>query len=497
MLRKIIGFVFVPALLTLFIGTAHLLPANASTSPYGINAHLAANNVLQKTKDAGIKWVRIDINWFAVEKTMGNFDYTDVDRVVDFADANDLSILAVLAYTPGWANGNKGINYPADNVYYWKYFVQETVVRYNTAIKYWCIWNEPNAKDFFEPGKDVFVEKVFEPAAEIIRGTDPAAFIVGPELSHLTSQDREWYFWMTYILSQSGQYIDILSHHIYKLEGPAHIYELLEQGDHLIPPVKDVIADAGHAGKPFWITETGWHTNEVSEQEQGNKYLEMLQKRKEKNYPQKIFFYEIIDDPTPGIQPWGILRSNLSEKPAYTVYKDFIAGMYDNSPGSGDNEKKKKCFARSISPDDSRGRRQVSHTLSNLRGLRDHLKYLFPPSGKLIDLYYQMSPRFLELALTDSRVYRLSRELMDTIANAAAGNPAAYLNREPDQKTLQNISRLISLLKEKKTSPFFQKILPWAEKQINLLQKEKITLNHYFSHYLAGETRDICRSNEK
>lgn len=497
MLKKIIVLVFIPALLTLFIDTTHLLPANTSTSPHGINAHLVGNNVLQKIKDAGIKWARIDINWFTIEKNLGNFDYTEVDRVVNFANANDLSILAVLAYTPGWANENKGINYPADNVYYWKYFVQETVRRYNTAIKYWCIWNEPNAVDFFAPGKDVFVEKVFDPAAEIIRGTDPSAFIVGPELSHLTSQDREWYFWMTYILTQSGQYIDIISHHIYKLEGPSYVYELLETGDNLIPSVKEVITDAGHGAKPFWLTETGWHTNEVSEQEQGNKYLEMLHKQKEKNYPQKIFFYEIIDDPTPGIQPWGILRSNLSEKPAYTVYKDFIAGKYDGSPGDGDDEKKKKCIARSIYPDDSRGRRQAGQALSSLRSFRDHLKYCFPPSGKWINLYYRMSSEFLELALTDSRIYRLSRELIDSIANAVAGNPAAYLNREPDQKTLKNINRLISLLKEKKTSPSFERILPWAERQINLLQKEKMTLNHYLSHYLAGETRDIHRSNEK
>lgn len=497
MLRKIIDFVFLPVLLTLFTGTAHVLPANVSTSPYGINVHLSSSDVLQKAKDAGIKWIRIDIDWFTIEKTPGNFDYTGVDRVVNFANANDLSILAVLAYTPGWANQNKGINYPADNVYYWKYFVQETVRRYNTAIKYWCIWNEPNAVDFFAPGKDVFVEKVFDPAAEIIRGTDSSAFIVGPELSHLTSQDREWYFWMTYILTQSGRYIDIVSHHIYKLEGPVHIYELLETGDHLIPSVKEVITDAGHGEKTFWLTETGWHTNEVSEDEQGNKYLEMLRKRKEKDYPQKIFFYEIIDDPTPGIQPWGILRSNLSEKPAYTVYKDFIAGKYDDSPGDGGNGEKKKCYARSNYPGDSRGRRQASHTLSNLRGFRDHLKVVFPPSGKLIDIYYDMSGEFQELSLADSRIFQLGRELVFTTAQAVGEDPQAFLNRRLDRETKQKLNHLISLLEKKKTSPSFENTLLWAKQQLTLLQKENITLNHYLILHLGREIQKIQRHGIK
>jgi len=489
MLRKIILF----GISSLILLSGWPLAANVSTSPYGINVHLPGNDVLQKVKDAGIKWIRIDINWFAVEQTVGNFNYTEIDRVVAFADANDLSILAVLAYTPGWANNNKGINYPPDNEFYWKYFVQETVRRYKNSIKYWCIWNEPNLDDFFAEGKDAFVEKIFIPAGDGIRGTDPTAFIVGPGLSHLTSQGREWYFWMTYILTLAGEYIDVVSHHIYKSEGVSRIYDVLEQGDNLIPAVKDVVKDTGHEFKPFWITETGWHTNQVSETEQGDRYLSMLQKRKEKDYPKKIFFYEIKDDPAPGIEPWGILRSDLTAKPAYSVYKDFIAGKYDGSGNGGDEEEEnKQCFAR-YDPDGD-GRKKA-HMLSTLRGFRDYLKRVFPAGDKLVDIYYGKSGEFLELSLSDSRVHRLGQELLYTMARAVGNNPGNYLNRPPDVESTQKINRLITLLKEKKMSPSFERVLFWAEKQLKMV--EKIPLNRYLSRELKREIETLTGKKDR
>ncbi len=484
MRRKII--ITIVSLFALSALSAWLLPANVSTSPYGINVHLSGNDALGKVKDAGIKWIRIDINWFAVENTMGNFNYTNIDRVVNYANANGLSILATLAYTPGWANNNKGINYSPDNEYYWKYFVQETVRRYKNSIKYWCIWNEPNLDQFFAEGKDTFVEKIFIPAGDSIRGTDPTAFIVGPELSHLTSQGREWYFWMTYILTHAAQYIDVVSHHIYKSEGVSRLYQMLEEGDNLIPAVKDVVRDNGHQFKPFWITETGWHTNQVSETEQGNRYLAMLQTRREKDYPKKIFFYEIKDDPAPGISPWGILRSNLTDKPAYTVYKDFIAGLYDDSGNGGEEEENKQCFAENNPNGDSR---KKSYMLSSLRGFRDHLETFFPAGEKLADIYYQNSGELLEISLTDSRIHHLGHELLYTISHAVGQNPGNYLNQTPAPETVQKINRLIALVKEKKTSPSFERILYWTERQLKIAAK--IPLNRYLSHEFKREIETL------
>lgn len=455
----------------LSISLSFVYPANASILPYGINVHNVDNDVLQKVVDAGIKWVRTGANWFAVEIKKGSFDWTQVDRVVNYADAHDLSILFVIAYTPGWANGDKGINYPPDNVSDWENFVRITVNRYKNKVKYWNIWNEPNSVGFFAPGKDVFVERIFLPAARVIRSADPSAFIVGPGLAHLTSLDVEWYFWMKYILTQCSDYIDIVSHHIYKNEGVYYIYELLEIGETLIPSVRSIIEETGHGPKPFWITETGWDTLEFSENVQAERYLEMLQKQREERYPDKIFFYEIIDDPSPGIDPWGILRSDRSEKPAYNVYKDFIAGLYPRNGGgdSNGNAGKKKCYAEeTLKSTRTSGRSQV---LSNLRYLRDTLNYFSPAAQKLTRSYYRFNDQFLELALSDSRIYRLGIELINKSHRFIAKNKDGLLSQALDADMIAKARDLIALLKKKKTSEPFRAAVTWAEAQLNLLKK--------------------------
>jgi hypothetical protein len=485
----------ISVLLLLFsFGAAYA--ANVSPLPYGINVHQVGNNVLKKVVDAGITWIRTGAHWSAVEIQKGIYDWTQVDRVVNYAHSNGLSILLMIGYTPGWANGNKGINYPPDNVADWENFVRLTVNRYKSQVKYWGIWNEPNFIDFFALGKDVYVEKVFLPAARVIRDTDPAAFIVGPGLAHLVSLNEEWYFWMKYILTQAPEYIDIVSHHIYKNEGVFYIYNLLENGEDFIPSVREIVEETGHGLKPFWITETGWNTREFSENEQADRYLAMLQERQNKSYPDKIFFYEIIDDPTPGIDPWGILRSDLSEKPAYNVYKDFIAGKNTNGGGNGNgngDDNKKKCFAERVTPGKGGGGR--SQVLSHLRDFRAGLKNLSPAAQKLVRLYNDANEEFLHVSLNDSRIYRLGVELIDWADRFVTRHKEDYLNQKLEESTTAKIERLLALLKEKELPASLRDLVAWGERQIGLIKGE--TLGDYFLHHLNAEIQRLSWDNSR
>ncbi|MCU0236217.1 MAG: cellulase family glycosylhydrolase [Acidobacteria bacterium] len=388
-----------------------LAAATISPLPYGINVHLASNEILAKTKAAGIAWIRIDIDWSTIETSKGKFNFAEVDRVVNYAAANGLSLYASISSTPGWANGKKGRNHPANNVNDWKSFVARTVNRYKSNIRYWGIWNEPNLDIFFAPGKDVFVQKVLLPAAQTIRATDAAAFIVGPELAHLTTSGSEWYFWMKYILDNAGNYFDIISHHLYEDLGVYFMYELLEEGDHFIPAVKTIVEESGQGGKPFWITETGWNTNRYSETMQANRYLDMLHARARKNYPHKVFFYEISDDPRPSVLPWGILRRNLEAKPAYKTYKDYIAGLLPD-PGNPDEGKtNKKCYAEETAGNGAPA--EENAVLQSMLAARDLLRGYSSAASATVDIYYQWNEEFLALSLADSRIFRLGREIME------------------------------------------------------------------------------------
>ncbi len=393
--------------------TMPLAAVNISSLPYGINVHLSQNSILAKVKAAGIAWIRIDIDWSVIEASRGEYTFGEVDRVVDYANANGLSVYASIGYTPGWANSNKGKTYPATNVAYWKSFITRTINRYKNKVKYWGIWNEPNLKKFFALGKDKFVQQVLLPGVQTIRSADPAAFIVGPELSHKTEAGSEWYFWMKYILDNAGSYFDIISHHLYEDHGVYFMYELLEEGDVLIPAVKKIVQESGQDSKPFWITETGWNTSKYSETMQASRYLDMLHVRARKNYPQKVFFYQIIDSPSSSADLWGILRSDGEAKPAYNTYRDYIAGLLPD-PGNPDEDNvNKKCYAEQTAGNGAPA--AWNPALQKMFHTRDFLRGYSASANETVDMYYAWNKEFLEIALADSRVFNLGREILAQI----------------------------------------------------------------------------------
>ncbi len=425
---------------------AQLTAATISPLPYGINVHLAANEVLAKAKAAGIAWIRIDIDWSTIEASKGRFTFTEVDRVVNYASANGLSIYASIAYTPVWANNKKGRTFPANNVADWKSFVARVIARYKNQIKYWGIWNEPNLKNFFALGKDIFVQKVLLPAGQAIRAADPAAFIVGPDLSHKTAPGSEWYFWMKYILDNAGIYLDIISHHIYEDLGVYYMYELLEEGDKFIPSVKAIIEESGQGNKPFWITETGWNTSRYSEIMQANRYLDMLHNRARRNYPEKVFFYEIIDDPRASSGPFGILRSNLSAKPAYDTYRDYISGLLPD-PGNPDEDKtNKKCYAEQTAGNGAPLKQNAA--LQAMFRARDLLRGYSAAASSSVDIYYQWNEEFQALAMIDSRIFKLGREILEKAKTMLDEGGWRALDKPLPRDLFRNTRTLVGIIRD-------------------------------------------------
>jgi hypothetical protein len=453
---------------------------NISPSPYGINVHLAADALLSKVNDVGIKWIRIDILWNQIEVNNNNFLYGSVDRVINFAHQNGMSVVGVLAYSPTWTNKARKTTLPPDDINLWRRFVEKTVNRYKTKVKYWSIWNEPNLPVFFEAGKDVFLNQIFIPGVQSVKKADPGAFIVGPDLAHKTAQNQEWYFWLKYILDNAGQLIDIITHHIYKDEGVIYLFELLEKGDTLIPSVKQIIEDAGHGSKPFWITETGWHTSRFSEEVQGERYLEFLQLMRQKGFPHKIFFYEIIDDVNVGVDPFGILRSNRSEKPAFRIYADFIAGAYpplEDGDVPGDS---KKCYAEESVASLGDAPRQKT-VLQALRMARGEVLSTLPQGLELVRAYYRHGAEFSALTREDARLSSLGQTLLFTLLQTWQETDPQALSALQGTVVSKG-SQLLALLGNKPISANLRKTLGWCAEQLHLIREEGLDL--YKRHHL-------------
>lgn len=332
-------FAAVFVLLSALVLPGHALAVEAS--PFGVNIHVPQGTVLERVldqaRDAGIGWVRIDFVWADVETSPDHFDWRVYDAIAAEARDHGIEIFATLAYTPQWAT--KGPLYlgvpddPAD----WADFCFRAAKRYKGQIRYWGLWNEPNLDHFWAGTRQQYIDIILELGADAIHAGNPGAQVGGPELAHLTSGDADWYAWLRDILLQAGDRLDFVTHHVYDTDGPKEITKKLAGktlfGDRpnlwnaVTPTLEEVLKSAGWWGKPVWITETGWESDEVTEAKQAE-YLrgfldEWLTARSGRTWIDKVFVYEMDDASTPEKHTWGLVRLNGTPKPSWFAYRDF------------------------------------------------------------------------------------------------------------------------------------------------------------------------------
>ncbi len=357
-----------------------------SADIYGINTHVWGPTVLQKVKEARIGWIRVDASWNEIEERKGFFNYSRLDQAINYAANNGLKVLCVLAYTPSWANGGKAPIYPPLDVSYWRRFVSTTVKRYKGKVHYWSIWNEPNLKDFFVGSPTDYLEKILIPAGQEIRDADSTAKIVAPEISYSTAPESRWDTYMKTVLNKGKKFIDIVSIHIYDNRGADAIMKKIEEGDAVYPSVVNLKTITGYGGKELWLTETGWTTAVVTEDQQATNYFELLKRILNSSSVDKVFFYEIKD--IENVSYYGILKSNNTPKKAYYTYKNFIANESDFIEDNNDDEKerKKACAYNAF----------VSYERDLIENLRkEKKKYLINNvSRENIKFYYELSSKY-------------------------------------------------------------------------------------------------------
>ena len=448
-------------------------------SPYGINAHVPDSAVLQLIQEAGIKWIRMDFDWSEIETSEGHYNWSVLENRVDEARARGLCILANIHGTPSWASTGGETNDPPSDKVYWTNFIKEVVTRFQNKIKYWAMWNEANLEEFWKGTVDDYMNLILIPGAETAKTFDPSCKIVGPDLAHLHSRNSKWNIWMRQIFRKGGnEHLDVISHHIYDSSGPSGIFNKLEKDQApLIPSVFKVLEEEGVDNKPFWITETGWNTRDVSEDTQSDYYLEFLQNLEYKPSINKIFFYQIIDDAGQDAPQFGIVASNYTPKKAYYTYKDFIAGLYPPvEPPPEDDEEGICPFI---------GSAQLSGTaqlekLEYVRYTRDNILKKTLRGNNLVRIYYKHAPEIHAILMENPRALWLAAECSQPVIQFCQelclkgkdNIPEKYLSDDE----FRNIQQLIGIFKYfarpelKEILAAIEKDLPrYREKSLNSL----------------------------
>jgi len=298
--------------------------------------------VLDKLQAAGVQWVRIDTSWAGIEWAYKGDRNAAAIAMVDFcvneARARGMKVLVMLWLTPAWANGGQGERVPPSNPQDYADFARWAASYWKGRVDAWEVWNEANPGNSFWQGTTAEYAALLKAAYPGFKGGDANAQVV---LGGPSSNDDGWIREL-YSLGVKGSF-DVLATHPYQGVADAPP-EQPDDGNRWwfthLPAVRNVMLDYGDAATPIWFTEFGWSAHDdwagiadwqrgVTLAEQAD-YLVRAIKYTTTNYPYVpvMFWYKERAMPggtDPHQEGYGLLNADLSERPAYSALKSFLA----------------------------------------------------------------------------------------------------------------------------------------------------------------------------
>jgi hypothetical protein len=185
--------------------------------------------------------------WADIEPQPGVWNWTRLDYYVQTAVKNHEAIMLTLGQTPQWASSAPndaydGANAPPTNISDWETYIQAVATRYKGEIKYWEIWNETNNNNFYD-GTPQELVTLTQTANQVLKAVDPSNVIVSPDFTTTGLG-----FMGQFLNDGGGQYIDVMSVHLYPGDTP-------EADFPFFGAVQDLMQGAGIGGTPLWNTE--------------------------------------------------------------------------------------------------------------------------------------------------------------------------------------------------------------------------------------------------
>jgi lysophospholipase L1-like esterase len=221
-------------------------------APYGIQSQISvgpelqiADRQLQLMTDAGITCIRTAMFRVMAEKPDGSWDYRIFDKMTRAAKKNNKQIIGVLLGFPDARRKN-----PMKHIDSWLNFVRKVVLRYQTTIQVYEIWNEQNVHHFWGQTPDP------KNYAELLKRAYLEIKKINPSLtvSYGGTSGIPFDYLEASLKAGAGKWFDVMS---------VHPYEWGVAPEVIIPQIgklRSLLKKYGLAHKPIWITETGWST---------------------------------------------------------------------------------------------------------------------------------------------------------------------------------------------------------------------------------------------
>ena len=305
---------FLAAALLLVTGVAGR--AEAQNYRYGVHTYYLSPYLAEKSRDLGIGFVRIQIDWDAIQPDSPNdWNDTQLQSWLATARAQHLKLYATLMGTPRWAGSCS--NCMPDDMWAWYDFVYRVMANARAAYPdvemVFGIWNEPNLTGpggFFQ-GNDKDYSLLFQYASLARDAASPNARLAAPELSVGGVGPL---IFLDAALKQIAPYFrerDIVTFHWYPGQG-----ELTDW----VKAIGSMVQ-----GHEIWLTETGNNTCNDTDQRASLDYvINTFDFRNPSPLWTKVFVYYLWDAYTNCAA--NLVRSDGSNRPAYVDYRNRASG---------------------------------------------------------------------------------------------------------------------------------------------------------------------------
>ncbi len=313
---------------------------------------------LSQIRSIGVTWIRVDLEWSGVQPTSASsYSWNRFDAIVAAANAEGISVMPILDYTPPWARpAGCGTEFcaPADPSAFGA-FAGAAAARYAPmGVHYWEIWNEPNNTQFWQPQPNAAnYVTLLRAASSAIRLADPHAFVISGGLAPEATSGGN-IAQLTYLSSFCADggpaYVDAIGYHPYSypvLPSDAQPWNAWTQIDGTSTSVRSILNGCGAASKKIWLTEYGAPTNgpgaeatisnynfsanpdHVSESLQALMATQSVQLARADPNVGALFWYTYEDSSTDTSSAhnfFGLLNSDGTPKPAWSALQAAIAG---------------------------------------------------------------------------------------------------------------------------------------------------------------------------
>jgi len=174
---------------------------------------------------AGVKFVRMDFHWGAIETRKGEYDWSGYEELMANLEQRGLRTIFILDYShplyeetvtspnPLTGEAHKTTASPQHpaSVAAFARWAAASAKHFQGRHVLWEIWNEPNG-NFWSPKPDAEQYTALALAAsKAVRAADPQATIIGP-----ASAGFPWEFLETFLKSGVLEYLDAVSVHPYR-----------------------------------------------------------------------------------------------------------------------------------------------------------------------------------------------------------------------------------------------------------------------------------------